>query len=272
MARILSYEKKNTWIHELSGVTKLLFFLIWTFTSMLTYDTRVLVVMVILSLIIFKMSRTEWRQVGTVFLMVLFFLILNIAFVFILSPYQGCTLYGNKTVLFHIAGNYDMTLEQLLYEGNMCLKYFTVVPAVFMFLVTTDPSEFAAALNKIGVSYNIGYAISIALRYIPDVQKDFTNIKNAQASRGIEMSSKAGLFKRIKNTASIIFPLIFSSMDRIDVVSNAMQLRGYGKHAKRSWYKAQPLKKNDYLTIVFTVIFAVAALVLTFYDGNRYLW
>ena len=177
MARILSYEKKNTWIHELSGVTKLLFFLIWTFTSMLTYDTRVLVVMVILSLIIFKMSRTEWRQVGTVFLMVLFFLILNIAFVFILSPYQGCTLYGNK-----------------------CLKYFTVVPAVFMFLVTTDPSEFAAALNKIGVSYNIGYAISIALRYIPDVQKDFTNIKNAQASRGIEMSSKAGLFKRIKNS------------------------------------------------------------------------
>ena len=51
-----------------------------------------------------------------------------------------------------------------------------------------------------------------------------------------------------------------------------MQLRGYGKHATRSWYKAQPLKKNDYLTIVFTVIFAVAALVLTFYDGNRYLW
>ena len=80
MARILSYEKKNTWIHELSGVTKLIFFLIWTLISMLTYDTRVLVVMVILSLIIFKMSKTEWRQVGSVFLMVLLFLFLNIVF------------------------------------------------------------------------------------------------------------------------------------------------------------------------------------------------
>lgn len=272
MAKILSYEKKDTWIHELSGVTKLIFFLVWTFISMLTYDTRVLVVMVILSFLIFKMSRTEWRQVGSVFMMVVLFLCLNLFFVFVLSPYQGCTLYQTKTVLFHIAGNYDMTREQLLYEGNMCLKYFTVAPAVFMFLVTTDPSEFAASLNKIGISYNVGYAIAIALRYIPDVQKDFTNIRNAQASRGIEMSSKAGLLKRIKNTSAIIFPLLFSSMDRIDVVSNAMELRGYGKHKKRSWYKAKSLKKNDYMTIAFTAVFAIAALMITFYDGNRYLW
>ena len=53
MARILTYEEKDTWIHRLSGVTKLVFFLLWTLTSMLTYDTRVLLVMVVFSFVIY---------------------------------------------------------------------------------------------------------------------------------------------------------------------------------------------------------------------------
>lgn len=270
MSKILAYEEKDTWIHELSGVSKLVFFLLWCFTSMLTYDTRILVFMVIFSLVIFKISKTQWKQVGAVFKMVMLFLILNVAAIFILSPDQGTHIYGTRTVLFHIAGRYDVTREQLFYELNVIIKYFTVIPAVFMFLVTTNPSEFAASMNRVGISYNVGYAISIALRYIPDVQGEFTKIKHAQEARGIEMSGKASFFGRIKNTAAIIFPLIFSSMDRIDTVSNAMELRGYGKHKKRTWYTEKKLKRNDYLTIAFSVLFMAAALIITFADGNRF--
>lgn len=270
MSNILSYEKKNTWIHELSGLSKLIFFLGWCLTSMLTYDTRILLFMVAFSMLVFFASKTKWSQVGAVFKMILFFLILNLLFVFLLAPYQGVEIYGQRTDLFHIVGSYTLTKEQLYYEFNMMLKYFTVIPAVFMFLVTTDPSEFAASLNRIGVHYNICYAISIALRYIPDVQNDFRDIKHAQEIRGIEMSKKANLFSRIKNVSAIIFPLLFSSMDRIDTVSNAMELRGYGKNKRRTWYYARPLKRNDYLTIIFTVVFTIVALVITFADGSRF--
>ncbi|CDO02826.1 ABC-type cobalt transport system, permease component CbiQ [Oceanobacillus picturae] len=33
-------------------------------------------------------------------------------------------------------------------------------------------------------------------------------------------------------------PLIFSSLERIEVISNAMELRGFGKKKKRTWYHA----------------------------------
>ncbi len=270
MSRVLSYEEKETWIHKLSGVTKLIFFLAWSLTSMLTYDTRVLAVMLLVSLVIFYASKTGWKQVGTVFKFIMFFLLINITVIFIFSPYQGTRIYGTKTILFHIAGSYSMTAEQLFYELNVVLKYFTIVPAIFMFMVTTNPSEFAASMNKIGINYNIGYAIAIALRYIPDVHEDFTAIKNAQSARGIEMTKKATFPKRIKSVAAIIFPLVFSSMDRIDVVSNAMELRGFGKEKKRTWYSGRPLKRNDYLMLIFTVIFCTGALVLTYHDGNRF--
>ena len=270
MARLLTYEKKDTWIDRLCGVTKLIFFLAWSITSMLTYDTRVLAVMFVISLVLFQLSKTDWKQVGGIFKLIMIFMIINLLAIFIFAPEQGSKIYGTETVLFPIAGNYVVTAEQLFYELNILLKYFTIVPSVFIFIVTTDPSEFAASLNRIGISYNIGYAISVALRYIPDVQDDFHKIRNAQEARGIEMSSKAKFMDRVKNTASIIFPLIFTSMERIDTVSNAMELRGYGKHKKRTWYTGRKLQKADYMTIAVTLIFMAAALVITYHDGSRF--
>ncbi|HBE2402084.1 TPA: energy-coupling factor transporter transmembrane protein EcfT, partial [Escherichia coli] len=129
-------------------------------------------------------------------------------------------------VLVDIAGRYNVTWEQLFYQFNITIKYFVVIPAALLFIVTTHPSEFAASLNRIGVPYKIAYAVSIALRYIPDIQRDFRNIAQSQQARGIDLSKKEKLFKRVKNTASIIIPLILSSLDRIEVITNAMELRG----------------------------------------------
>ena len=268
--RLLTYEEKDTWIHRLSGVTKLTFFLLWSITGMLTYDTRVLIAMLVLSLVIFRMSKTEWKQVGTVFKFILLFLCLNLLAVYLFPPQQGTSIYGTSTVLVNLPGRYDLTAEQLFYEFNIMLKYLTVTPVVLMFIVTTNPSEFAASLNRIGISYNVGYAVAIALRYVPDVQSDFTKIKHAQEARGIEMSSKASVWKRLKKMSMIIFPLIFSSMDRIDVVSNAMELRGFGKHKKRTWYKGKKLTQKDYLTLAFAAVFMIASLWITFADGSRF--
>ncbi len=270
MSRMISYQEKDTWIHKLSGVTKLIFLILWCTTSALTYDTFVLAIMLVIGALIYAASRTEWKQVGTVMKAILFFMVLNLIFIFIFAPYEGCRIYGSRTEIMHLIGNVSLTKEQLFYELNVLIKYFTVIPAVFIFLVTTDPSEFAASLNLVGVPYTFAYSVAIALRYIPDVQDDFIRIRNAQEARGIEMSGKAGLKDRLIRTASIIFPLLFSTMERIDVVSNAMELRGFGKKKKRSWYAQRKLTGRDRAVLVAVVLFSIAALVYTFHDGNRF--
>ncbi len=63
---------------------------------------------------------------------------------------------------------------------------------------------------------------------------------------------------RIRNVAKILGPLIFSSLDRADVISNAMTLRGFGRNKKRTWYSLKPMTKNDYVAL------AVIAVVLIF--------
>ncbi len=270
MSRLISYEKKNTPVHKLSGFTKLVFFIVWCMTSALTFETGILLLMLVMGLVIYKISDVKWKQVSTIFAAVMFFMVINLTCIFFFAPYQGSAIYGTRTDIVHMFGNYSLTREQLFYEFNVFIKYFTVVPAVFIFLTTTDPSELASSLNGIGVPYSISYSLEIALRYIPDVQDEFRRIKNAQEARGIEMSNKGRLIDRIKNVATIIFPLLFSTMERIDVVSNAMELRGFGKKKKRSWYSRKPLVFADYAVIAFIVLFFVATMVITYADGSRY--
>lgn len=270
MSKMISYEKKDTPIHKLSGFTKLVFFLLWCFCSALTFDTRILLVMIVLGGAIYVISGTKWKQVSSVFLAVMFFMVINLTCIFFFAPFQGCEIYGTRHDICHLFGNYFLTREQLFYEFNVFIKYFTVIPSVFIFLVTTDPSELAASMNMVGVPYTISYAVEIALRYIPDIQDEFHRIRNAQEARGIEMSSKGKLIDRIKNTSAIIFPLLFSTMERIDVVSNAMELRGFGKHPKRTWYSKRELTFADYAVLIFIVLFFACSMIITFHDGNRF--
>lgn len=270
MAALLGYIERKSVIHKLSGVTKLICFLLWSFAAMLTYDTRVLLFLFIFSLFIFKLSKIKLREISLVLILILIFLLLNNVAIYIFSPQEGVKIYGTSHVLFEIVGRYNVTWEQIFYQMNITLKYLTVIPVALLFLVTTDPSEFAASLNKIGISYRISFSISLALRYIPDIQREFQLISKSQQARGVDLSNNEKLIRRVKNAAAIIFPLILSSMEKIETISNAMELRGFGKRKKRTWYSFRPLKKIDYVSIVLIMIIFVASMVITFMDGSRF--
>ncbi|WP_019156974.1 energy-coupling factor transporter transmembrane component T family protein [Robertmurraya massiliosenegalensis] len=267
---MLAYIDRNTPIHRLTGVTKLLCFILWSSAAMLTYDTRILVFLFLIGIWIFIVSKIELKEVSFVLIFILIFLILNNIAIYGFSPQEGVKIYGTSHVLFEIAGRYNVTLEQIFYQFNISLKYFTVTPVALLFIVTTHPSEFAASLNKIGVSYRISYAVALAFRYIPDVQRDFRNIALSQQARGLDMSKKEKLPKRVKNAASIIIPLILSSLDKIETISNAMELRGFGKNKKRTWYSSRPFQTSDYIALSCFMIMLVATLIITFHDGNRF--
>ena len=267
---VLNYLPRRSVVHDLTGTTKLAFFLIFTFAGMLTYDTRVLLGLLLVSLLAFKASRIRVKEVRFMLVFMLIFLLMNNFFVFIFNPNQGTEIYGTRHVLVNLPGRFAITAEELFYLLNITLKYFIALPVAILFISATDPSEFAASLNSIGVSYRVGYSVAIALRYIPDIQRDYHSISQAQQARGVELGKKEPLFTRMKNAAGILLPLILSSLARIDVISNAMELRGFGKNKKRTWYRRRPFARNDYLALALGVFLLALSIVITFHDGNRF--
>lgn len=268
--QMLSYIDRPTPIHRMTGAAKLICFLLWSAICMTTYDTWVLLIMLVTGLIAFKVSQIKMREVSFVLSFILVFLLLNDLAIYGFSPGQGVQIYGTKHVILQLPGRYSLTLEQLFYELNITLKYFSVIPFALLFIVTTRPSEFAASLNRIGVSYRIAFAVSITLRYIPDIQRNYREIAQAQQARGIDLSKKEKLRKRIKHAAAIVVPLIFSSLDRIETISNGMELRGFGKKKKRTWYSARPFAARDFLAMGFSAALLIVSLALTLIRGSRY--
>ena len=74
----------------------------------------------------------------------------------------------------------------------------------------------------------------------------------------------------IKNVSYTLMPLIFSSIEKIDIISNAMILRGFGKRKKRTWYQARKMKVADIVAIIVTAIFVVTSIVLVKVNGGRF--
>lgn len=268
-SQILGYQPGNSFIYQLNATTKLVFMLLVSIACMITYDTRFLIAICVLSIFLFKEAKIKWSQISFIVKLIVAFMILNLIFVFIFQPSYGESIYYSKSILIH-AGYFTLTLQEVFYLFNLFLKYVCSIPIVLLFLLTTNPSQFAASLNKIGISYKISYAVSLALRYIPDIQNSYWDISAAQQARGIELSKKASLGKRIKGTLNIIMPLIFSSLERIDAISTAMQLRRFGSKKKRTWYVTQSFKKEDYLIMIAAVILVLIVIVLWQLNHGRF--
>lgn len=268
---VLNYLPRKSVIHQLTGATKLIFFLLFTLASMITYDTRVLLGLMVISFAAFAASKIRLREVRFILVFMLVFLLLNDTFIFLFSPDQGTAIYGTRHLVCHLFWRYDLTLEELFYLFNVSLKYFVALPVATLFISATNPSEFAASLNAIGVSYRVGYSVSLALRYIPDIQRDYHGISQAQQARGIELGRKEKLWARLKNSVSILLPLILSSLARIEVIANAMELRGFGKDPKkRTWYTRRPFGKNDYLAIALGAVLAAGSIAGVILNGSRF--
>ena len=270
MINLFNYIDRPSRIHQLTGACKLLCLITWSLAAMTSFYTPLLIAMTVASFLLFRCAKLKVKDISFMLGLMLVYIIMNNVLIFLFSPDHGSNIYGTETALFKLFGPYVVTAEQLFYHLNVILKNACTIPIVLLFVCTTNPSEFAASLNRIGVSYKISYAVALALRYIPDIQREYRDISLAQQARGTEMSKKASLIDRLKAASSILIPLILSSMERIETISNAMELRSFGKGAKRTWYSGRKFSRLDIISIAVCTGLMLLSLTITFLNGSRY--
>jgi energy-coupling factor transport system permease protein len=269
--KLFSYNLLDTIIHRLSGLTKLICFLFLTFAVMYTYDVRVILLIMAFSIYLLRISKIKFRQIRTMVLYVVIFILTNAIISFLFSPEMGVEIYGTRHNIAKLYGKFYLTQEQLFYSVTKMIKYSSVIPLGMIFLLTTNPSEFASSLCRVGVPYKASYAVALTLRYFPDIQRDYRDISQAQQARGLDLSRKVKFVSRVKNSLLIIIPLIFSSLDRIELISNAMDLRGFGKSRTRTWYSTRKFTGQDWFAIILSgLIFFGSISVSIFINHSRF--
>ncbi|MGL5578283.1 MAG: energy-coupling factor transporter transmembrane component T family protein [Fusobacteriaceae bacterium] len=253
------YIDRKSPIHKLDGSIKFLLMILWIGGVFLFNDFRIFLGFFLLGITLLKIGKIKWNEIKPLFLFILFFTLMNSFFLMLITPEHGNFLTGSEKVIMSILGR-KITLETLWFTATLSMKYLAVFPIMVLFIFTTHPTKFASSLNRIGVSYKVAYAINIALRYIPDVRDEFLIIMKAQEARGVAFrKGDADLITRLKNYKNIVVPLVISSLNRIDVVSNAMNLRGFGIEKTRTWYGDKKYEGRDLFVLIVSVVLFGAA-------------
>ncbi len=256
----------STYLDRLTGKTKVRLFFAVIILLIATWDIRIIFPALILSLIGMISLRAKLKSVRVITAFVILTNLFNLFLIWLVKPDYGLEICGGSTVLLRFTSYYVVTAETLWYFLVRFCKLMATFLAAMTFIQCITPSEIAAGLYENKIPYKVCMIISIAFRYIPDIMRDFSNIKISMQARGVELDAKKkGLWKRMKQNVLILVPLVITSFDRVGNIANAMDLRGFGKKKTRTYYSEHEEGKGDaQMRVLYIAIYILAFLVIIF--------
>lgn len=255
----------KTFLDKLSGTTKVRLFFALIILLIATWDFRILFPTLLLGIVGLISIKPNWKLIGGLLSFIVLVNLFNLFLIWVVTPDYGRNMVGGSTVLFAFNARYIVTAETMWYFLIRFLKFLASFIVSLTFIQAITPSEMAAGLYSIKVPYKIATIVSIAFRYIPDISRDFSDIKISMQARGMELDSrKTGIFTRLKQYILILIPLIIISFERVGNIANAMDLRGYGKGKTRTYYSEHEETPNDRKMKVFYLLIYLAILAVIF--------
>ncbi|MCR5675294.1 MAG: energy-coupling factor transporter transmembrane protein EcfT [Lachnospiraceae bacterium] len=247
----------KTFLDRLTGKTKVRTFFSLIFLLIATWDIRLIVPLFVLFIIALISIRPNWKKVWAVLGFIILVNIFNLLLMWLVEPDYGLNVVGGSTVLWRFNSFYMISAETMWYFLVRFTKFMATFLLSLVFIQSITPSEMAAGLYSVKVPYKACTIVSIAFRYIPDIARDYQNIRISMQARGLELDPrKASLMTRLKQNVTILAPLIITSFDRVGNIANAMDLRGFGKKKIRTYYSEHEDTKGDRIMLpVYTIFF-----------------
>lgn len=157
-----------------------------------------------------------------------------------------------------------LTSGGILTGFGFITKMMIMVFASKLFSATTTIEEMLYVMNRVGLPYQFGLMLSIALRFIPTLKKEVSQIQQAQKSRGAMTNKErkkrglpAGKGSSVQGVIPLFVPMIVSSMRRSDTMAMSMISRGYGYSGKRTQMINIPFGINQKLVYILLVVIIV---------------
>ncbi len=266
-SNIINLIPGTTYLHRLTGTTKVRLFLVLIVYVMMSFDLPLIAPIFVLALIGLISLRPNWKTLKPIVIIVVLMNLFNLFLFWLADPHYGLPLNGDDTVLFAFNSYLVVTRGTLWYIIVRFIKMITSFLVSMCFIISITPSEIAAGFTSIGLSYKFGSIIEIAFRYIPDISRDYENISVSMQCRGLELDKKkVRPIERMKQIVLILIPLVITSFDRVNDIANAMDLRGFGKYKKRTYYSEHEKIKGENIFVAFYIL--ILALIIIYFVYN----
>ena len=237
------YLDRQTWIHRLDGRTKFLGTLILFALTILFSDPIYLLGVAFLVLCIGFVSQS-FLNIQRVWLL----LILLFAYSATLWPF----FVVGQTPFIHV-GSFGVTKEALAFGFGMGLRLDLMVVSGLILLSTTRVEDFALALQRLGLPRAMGFAFSLAFRWVPTLLGAGSTVVQAQRSRGLDLST-GSLGNRIRRYPALAVPLIGHTLRQTTLLAMALESKGFGPDRKAKPSYSYSLRWIDYGVLALMTI------------------
>ena len=131
-----------------------------------------------------------------------------------------------------------------------------VVLASFVLIWTTDIRDLMYSLTRMGIPYRYAFAVFLALRFLPVVQREVDTVRAAHAIRG--RASRSGIVHRIKLWQRYMFTVLINGLRQAEAIAIAIESRGFGAYPDRTYVKTVRFRPGGLvLILVFTLLASV---------------
>jgi energy-coupling factor transport system permease protein len=136
----------------------------------------------------------------------------------------------------------------------------------FVLLFTTRQHDLVRGLVRLGLPFEWGLTLAIALRFIPTFSHTVGQIRDAQAARGWQVE-RGNLPGRVRGMVPVLVALIIDVLRTSDTLGMALAVRGVGSGRPRTvWHDVQ-FGRRDWLVLTAVLLVLVALLYARFALG-----
>ena len=159
-----------------------------------------------------------------------------------------------------------ITTEGLWQGLSIALRVDALAFAFLVLLFSTNQARLVRGLVKLGLPYEWGLTLAIALRYLPTLYGIYTTVSEAQQARGW-IVGEGGFVRRVRSYLPILVAVIVTALRLADSLSLALAARGFQPGAKRTHLRELKLSLADKICLPLLAVSLIVSLVVRFRLG-----
>ena len=258
------YAPRGTWLHRMNPISKMAMFIFLLVTISFIWEPRYLALYAIAAAVLYITSKTpgKWMILGIPFGLYRFIEATIYSFtlakpeLYKVIPYELAA-----KPLFQI-GPVTMIYGSFLFAVAYIFRIIVVMAITFTFIYTTSLNELIKSLPKLKIPSQIIFIVVIALKFVPELWREFSLTSKAQSLRGWQLKTKNPV-KLFKMSAPIVNPFTRKMITYVDRLTLTVQIRGFGtKSVKYPWKIKFGIV--DWIVTILSLIATVYVLYLVF--------
>ncbi len=250
MKEISLYEEKDTPIHALDPLTKILYILAAILVPALYGGRTAMAAFIAASIAVLLAGRVLRRTLP----------ILSFSFIVLITVViiQGLFRAGNTTVAFAL-GPVVFYREGLSFALGIGLNVVNILLSFSILVLTTRPSDLVEAMVRLGLSPKLGYVLASVFQIIPQMTATMGTITDAQRSRGME--TEGSLLVRVKAFLPLIAPVVMNSLITTKERAIALEVRGFDSRREKTFLRERKARGRDKAVNALLAVLIVLALI-----------